>query len=480
MKKNWWIWERPSAIHIIYTAALGTMYPLKKRFGECYSDYIYGFFKDGMVRWICDLDNLSNNGKKVIPRFLDKKEYDKMIREWDELSSKLHKLIERVRKTDLKLLDDKQLLDLYNEFDKLYLKWWGFGQFAELIAYGGEKILKERLIEEQSKKYFNTLVTPTKKSVINNEEEEFFEIVKLASKKGFEDSEFKKKIKAHAEKYYWLQNSFGGTKILDENFFIEKVKNQLKDNADIDKLVEDNDKRLENVRIEKERILKDIDASEEIIKLVILLENFCLFQDDRKALDMQANGVLDSFCREVARRKNIEFHLLEYAIPEQVRDILSGKKPDLELIKKQKDRCLIIYNDRNLSAKIYIGKEALEKEEEILGKTKLSDYKEIIGACASTGRYIGKVRKILTSKEIDEMKTGDVLVTTMTTPNFVPAMKKAGAIVTDEGGITCHAAIISRELGIPCVIGTKIATKVFEDGDEVEVRANHGIVRKIK
>ncbi len=66
------------------------------------------------------------------------------------------------------------------------------------------------------------------------------------------------------------------------------------------------------------------------------------------------------------------------------------------------------------------------------------------------------------------------------TPVSVPAMKNAGAIITDEGGITSHAAIVSRELGIPCVIGTKIATKVLKDGDLVEVKANHGIVKIIR
>ena len=68
----------------------------------------------------------------------------------------------------------------------------------------------------------------------------------------------------------------------------------------------------------------------------------------------------------------------------------------------------------------------------------------------------------------------------MTRPDFMPLMRKAKAVITDEGGITCHAAIVSRELGIPCIIGTKIATKVLKDGDMVEVDANKGIVRKIK
>jgi len=68
----------------------------------------------------------------------------------------------------------------------------------------------------------------------------------------------------------------------------------------------------------------------------------------------------------------------------------------------------------------------------------------------------------------------------MTSPEFLPAMKKAKAIITDEGGVTCHAAIVSRELNIPCVIGTKVATKSLKDGDLVEVDTHQGIIRKIK
>jgi len=67
----------------------------------------------------------------------------------------------------------------------------------------------------------------------------------------------------------------------------------------------------------------------------------------------------------------------------------------------------------------------------------------------------------------------------MTRQDFVPAMRKAVAIVTDEGSVTAHAAIIARELGIPCIVATKIATQIFEDGDTVEVDAEKGIVKKV-
>ena len=99
--------------------------------------------------------------------------------------------------------------------------------------------------------------------------------------------------------------------------------------------------------------------------------------------------------------------------------------------------------------------------------------------CASSGKAVGRVRIIFDVNEMDRVKNGDILVTGMTTPNFVPAMKRAGAIVTNDGGITCHAAIVSRELGVPCIIGTRMATKILKDGDLVEVDAENGIVRKI-
>lgn len=78
-----------------------------------------------------------------------------------------------------------------------------------------------------------------------------------------------------------------------------------------------------------------------------------------------------------------------------------------------------------------------------------------------------------------KFQKGDILVSVATDPDIVPAMKKAAAIVTEQGGITSHAAIVSRELGIPCIIGTKIATRVLKDGDMVEVDANKGTVKKI-
>ncbi|HLB51034.1 MAG TPA: PEP-utilizing enzyme, partial [Patescibacteria group bacterium] len=82
--------------------------------------------------------------------------------------------------------------------------------------------------------------------------------------------------------------------------------------------------------------------------------------------------------------------------------------------------------------------------------------------------------------QIPELQRGEILVTAMTTPDYLPAMHQAAAFITDEGGITCHAAIVARELKKPCIIGTKIATQVLKDGMLVEIDADNGIVRIVE
>lgn len=98
------------------------------------------------------------------------------------------------------------------------------------------------------------------------------------------------------------------------------------------------------------------------------------------------------------------------------------------------------------------------------------------GLGASFGIESGPAKIVRNLKELNKIKTGDVMVTEMTTPDMVPEMKKAKAIITDKGGVTCHAAIVSRELGIPAVVGTEKATKILKDNQIVTVDANKGFI----
>lgn len=124
-------------------------------------------------------------------------------------------------------------------------------------------------------------------------------------------------------------------------------------------------------------------------------------------------------------------------------------------------------------------KKAAESENTVQGQK--VDRKVVVkGLPASPGSAAGKAHVILDPSHIDDFKQGEILVTEMTAPDWVPAMKKAKAIVTDSGGMTCHASIVSRELGIPCIVGTKsrgtACTSAIQDGMDITVDATHGVV----
>lgn len=110
----------------------------------------------------------------------------------------------------------------------------------------------------------------------------------------------------------------------------------------------------------------------------------------------------------------------------------------------------------------------------------IKQFREIKGNTGNKGYCKARVKIIKGDKEFHKFEQGDIIVAPMTRPEYTPLMEKAAGIITDEGGLTCHAAIVSRELGIPCVIGTQVATKFLKDNDLVEVYADKGIVRKIK
>ncbi len=162
-------------------------------------------------------------------------------------------------------------------------------------------------------------------------------------------------------------------------------------------------------------------------------------------------------------------------------EILHGpsyfKKEKGRIMKRQNGFAVLVFNDGSEEQE-YTPVEKIVNEIEDLYAQQHSYAGNVRGQVGCKGIAKGYVRIIRNPKNAI-FKEGEVLVTGMTRPEFVPIMKKAAAIVTDEGGITCHAAIVSRELKIPCIIGTKVATKVLKNGDFVEVNANEGIVKKL-
>lgn len=154
-----------------------------------------------------------------------------------------------------------------------------------------------------------------------------------------------------------------------------------------------------------------------------------------------------------------------------IEEVFQNKMPSIEEINKRKNGYIFYEGKLELVDDV---SSWLEKHNFVIKSAQ--DGKTIKGSIAYNGKVKGSVCQVFKKEDFKKFKEGDILVTTMTTPKFTPILKMAGAIVTDEGGITCHAAIIARELKIPCIIGCKNATEVLKDGMIVEVNANEGIV----
>lgn len=162
-----------------------------------------------------------------------------------------------------------------------------------------------------------------------------------------------------------------------------------------------------------------------------------------------------------------------------IKEIESDKIPSKDILcareKHYRYHKFIIYTDPMPNLHDFARQNGIEIVEEQVP----ASLKELKGQIAMKGKVTGVVRVLRSKKQIPELQKDEILVTAMTTPDYLPAMKIASAFITDEGGVTCHAAIVAREFGKPCIIGTKIATEVLKDGDRVEIDADNGVVKLI-
>lgn len=198
------------------------------------------------------------------------------------------------------------------------------------------------------------------------------------------------------------------------------------------------------------------------------------------------HGVLDNILKSISREYFSNDEDAKYLYPSELLNLLSGKKINKAIIKSRKNSFILIGNKKEA-----IRIDGLRAKKIALAFTRFeeAEFEKASHGLAGTSAFKGVVRgKVVISPMLDikaamevekRMKKGDILVVQSTNPDLMALCHKAGAIITDQGGMLSHAAIISRELKVPCIVGTTNGTKVFKDGDFVEVDATRGIVKII-
>lgn len=437
-------------------------YFCQKYLGENWPPTLF-LFRDKRMVWINEYAKLRSAGRRVFMKYiLPVKSRCKIYAEWKERVRALRKLEKKISGLKLRSLTNKEFLDLWQEFHRAYIPFWIPATAPELGNYGADKLLEEKL-----KKYIKNsaalgealevLTAPEKMSFYQEEE------LDLAKSRD---------LKAHRKKYFWLQNSYLGTRVLPVDFFAKRRRDLIKNPG------REITEKIRQAVLKKEQLRKKYRLNREVMDIARGISEGIAWQDERKKYIFEALHYQDLLLKEAARRKGYDFDgLLNFWFWE-ITAILKGKDFHRESERRRRGFGVYFYKSyKNLSPS--------ETEEywRIYGEEKIGpQMSEVKGLVVSRGRgkITGRVRIILSPDKALAFRKGEILVAPMTSPEYVFVMKKAAAIVTDTGGLTSHAAIVSRELGVPCIVGTKIATSVLKDGDMVEVDATKGVVRKIK
>lgn len=233
------------------------------------------------------------------------------------------------------------------------------------------------------------------------------------------------------------------------------------------------------------KIEKKYKLSKETKNFFELVRYFSYFQDSRKANIQKLMFCIDQLLKQVRYRTKVpRKELNQYFINEIIDLLKNNKKLSKKQLMQREDIITYAYFENNkIKNKLFLNKEAREiKNYFVKYKQSSTEKNQLSGFVASRSKsknlIKGKVRIVL-NPDKSNFKKGEILVAGMTRPEYVPLMKKAKAIITNEGGITTHAAIVSRELGVPCIIGTKIAVETLKTGDLVEMDLNKGIIEKL-
>ena len=396
-------------------------------------------------------------------KYLEKPEnYNKFEVQFIKLGSQYVKNAKNISKTNLSKKSNNELRKIYIDYQRANLKYAPFiwVQFIinDLFANYATEIIRLRCAENDKNinELIGVILTPYKKAF----PAKLIEITATWKKLSAIEKE------RIYKKFRWLPCMDIHNEPWTKEEFFAYIKN-LKDPIKKDVLPYGQLMRKIRFIAQEKNIIN-------IAKRLVYLKD--LKDDFRRQGTFYARPL---FC-QIAERIGGSVDDISYLLQEEVEDLLKENKKLLKRIVRKRKKGFVIYYNSAKKIKCQSGndiemtikKSGLFSEKELL--------QEIKGKTASSGKAKGKVIIVKSISDLDKVKNGDILVAITTHPDYVLAMQKAKAIVTNEGGITCHAAIVSRELKKPCIVGTKNATKILKDGDLVEVNADKGVVKIIK
>ncbi len=430
-------------------------------------------------------------GESILKALMERpqfgKDLDQNILKWSE---KLVSFTKKVQKLSLQKYSNKQLWEVYAEHDRIHTKLYTYGWLpvaVDMFHNNFTNKLKSYLYlvcdtKEQAESAFQIFTTPSRKTIVASEREEFLRIYekykKFLKRKTVSDR-LKAQLQKHAERWGHLGYIYAGNvDPFGADHYLKELFELAETGVNGKKLLQKEDQQLKDAKRKQIALNKKLKISAKYKELFENARDFALSKLVRRHAQLLTLLTLHrTLLPEIAKRLHLTRYQVQFMLAKEVREALVNGKLDKKVIAERLKHCVYYVEDG--FEEVYIG--SMEKKIRSMIQIKVNkDINEISGQTAQPGYAKGIVKIVYRAKDMAKFNKGDILVSISTDPDIVPAMKKAAAIVTEQGGITSHAAIVSRELGTPCIIGTKIATQVLKDGDMVEVDADRGIVRRLK
>ncbi len=399
--------------------------------------------------------------KKFSLLFSFPKQLKRFFKYYEEANDSLLKFIEDLKKIYFSSLSNQELIALLNKSHQILLPSyafgiWGIWVFTEYLSF--DDLIKKHLgfLNQEEKQ---AILTPPKLSDFLQEQ---LELRKL-------DLKNKSAVKKHIKKFNWFPCIDIYQQPWTAKDFIRRQKELIKSKETIDL------KERKRLLMIYGKLIKNLPPQK--LKIAEILHKLIYYRDQRNDVRFYAHYFINQLYQEAAKRLKLTIKDFSFLTVQEVIKILKNELilNDYQKEIKQRKQGYLIHKD-NDRVKIITGSAAKEIRNKYFLKPE-ENLKSFKGLSASSGKVKGKVLIIRKDQDLKRMKKGLILVAIFTRPHYLIAMRQAKAVITEEGGLTSHAAIIAREFKIPTVVGTKIASKVLKDGDLVEVDAEKGIVK---
>ncbi len=419
--------------------------------------------------------------------FLNKEYVRKYFQGVELMLSEPYSPLDKIEYAGLDTVSLLELRELIEEATRYIVEIFGYYLASQQQCTIGveEKVQRELALllpKEKVAEVFALLSTPTASTTIRDEEVAWHTLLLYAKEQSLDEtsSEIRHALLSHHRKYHLIHLGDGELPH-SEDYYVEKFKAdqwipEVQLHTTLSTITEI------GAKIENEKIhtVAKYSIPQSITEITDMLAHM-----GHVRLEMRIQGWMpviyfsQNLIKEMAKRFGIKQELLLSATCEEIFNLFETSKINTALLEERNKSYLYLIDGGQ--AKVYAGHEADELFHNLTPPENFEGTKEITGSVAMKGKVRGTAVLYRWGEDINAklktMNNDAILIAGQTRPQLMPLIVKSKGIVTDEGGITSHAAIVSRELRIPCIIGTKIATEVIKDGDFVEIDAEKGVVR---